>query len=276
MIDLRDSVRRRRRRIALCAIAVAASLGVAIAQPADMPQRPVPNGYLGASGVPDEKVLLPPPPTESSLAGRQDMEIFRSTRAQQNTPRWSLAAGDAAADPASVARDFSCALGVRLDLGRAPALAHLLGRSIADAFQVVGPPKERYARPRPFRRASGAVCVAMSPEFAKSGSYPSGHAAVGWLYALVLSELAPDRSGPILARGRSFGDSRVICGVHYASDVEAGRMAAAGLFAVLQSSADFQSDASAARAELANLRHEESKPDAASCAVAADAEQRSW
>ena len=219
---------------------------------------------------------MPSPPSADSITEKKDLEIFRQTRSQEGTLRWSLAASDAAADPVSLAHDFDCALGMRLDLAGAPALSRLLSRSMADAFRLIGPPKDRYARPRPFRRAEGAICVAVSPELAKSGSYPSGHSTAGWLYALILSELAPDRSGAILARGRSFGDSRIICGVHYASDVEAGRNAAAGLFAVLQSSGEFQADASAARAELSDLRRNPATPDVARCAVEADSTQVPW
>ena len=57
-------------------------------------------------------------------------------------------------------------------------------------------------------------------------SYPSSHAAAGWAVALVLSELNPDRAEPILKRGYEYGQSRVIAGYHYQSDVDAARLAA--------------------------------------------------
>jgi acid phosphatase (class A) len=31
---------------------------------------------------------------------------------------------------------------------------------------------------------------------------------------LILAELAPERATPILNRGRAYGESRVVCGVH--------------------------------------------------------------
>jgi acid phosphatase (class A) len=57
-----------------------------------------------------------------------------------------------------------------------------------------------------------------------NGSYPSGHAAIGWAWALILSEIAPEQTDAILARGRAFGENRLICNVHWQSDVIAGRL----------------------------------------------------
>jgi acid phosphatase (class A) len=87
----------------------------------------------------------------------------------------------------------------------------------------------------------------------ESRSYPSGHAALGWAWALVLAELIPDRADAILERGRDFGWSRVVCGVHYPSDVEAGRIVGAGAIARLHGDAFFRTQMDAARAELASI-----------------------
>ena len=35
--------------------------------------------------------------------------------------------------------------------------------------------------------------------------------AIGWTWALTLSEISPDQTDAILARGRAFGESRVVC-----------------------------------------------------------------
>jgi len=65
------------------------------------------------------------------------------------------------------------------------------------------------------------VCTPEDEEvLRKDGFYPSGHTALGWAWALILTEIAPDRADAILARGRAFGVSRNICNVHWHSDVE--------------------------------------------------------
>jgi acid phosphatase (class A) len=68
--------------------------------------------------------------------------------------------------------------------------------------------------------------------------------------ALILAELRPEHASAILVRGREFGDSRAICGVHYMSDVEAGRLYAAAVVARLHADPQFQADLAASRVEL--------------------------
>jgi acid phosphatase (class A) len=67
------------------------------------------------------------------------------------------------------------------------------------------------------------------------GSYPSGHAVVGYSVGWALAQLMPDKAPAILARAQDYALSRLICGVHFASDTEAshviGSVVAARLFA---------------------------------------------
>jgi acid phosphatase (class A) len=88
----------------------------------------------------------------------------------------------------------------------------------------------------------------------KQGSYPSGHAATGWAWALVLAELEPERADALLKRGMSFGESRIVCRVHFASDVEAGRLVGAAVVARLHRNPAFLADLKQARVELAKAR----------------------
>jgi acid phosphatase (class A) len=73
---------------------------------------------------------------------------------------------------------------------------------------------------------------------------------IGTLTGMVLAELYPSRSAEVLARGMEFGESRVVCGFHYQSDVDAGRLAAAGLMARLQGEQSFRDAMDAVRTEL--------------------------
>jgi acid phosphatase (class A) len=239
--------------LAICGLAALMGCAAATAQNAPAGALGFPPGYLGAAGIPDERTFLPPPPANNSIAGRADLATFRSTRVLAGTARWDMAAHDAITSPQSLLADFSCALGVTLTLADTPALSKLSTRTMSDAVRIVGLAKDRYQRPRPFLRAKGPICIA-TDDLVRSGSYPSGHATAGWLYALILAELAPSHASEVLARGRAYGESRVVCGVHYVSDVEGGRTAAGALFAPLHSSPDFQADITAARAELSALQ----------------------
>ena len=57
-----------------------------------------------------------------------------------------------------------------------------------------------------------------------------------------------------MRRGRTFGESRIVCGAHWGSDVEAGRTAATALVAVLNADPDFRADLGDARRELESQR----------------------
>lgn len=226
------------------------------------------SGYLGADRLPDDTQFLPPPPAPNSPRGVADIAIFHATRALEGSPRWALATSDDRIDRKSLLSNFGCAMGIDLGARDTPAITRVLQRANADLFPVVGKAKDRYQRPRPFVAEQGPVCIVPSEDFAKSGSYPSGHAAGSWLYALVLAEIDPANATAIIARGRAFGESRVVCGVHYDSDIEGGRLTASALVAELHGMAEFQVDILAARTELAELKALPGpKTDAAACSA---------
>ena len=57
-----------------------------------------------------------------------------------------------------------------------------------------------------------------------------------------------------MARGRSFGRSRIVCNVHWESDVLEGRFVGAATVARLHADPAFEADLAAARQELADVR----------------------
>ena len=128
----------------------------------------------------------------------------------------------------------------------APASARMLG----DLETIQTPAKRGWFRKRPFVVEPLPTCIAPETWLAASGSYPSGHSALGWAWALVLAEMAPDRADPILRRGLAYGESRAVCGVHYVSDVEAGRIVGAAMVARLKADPGFQADFARAKEEF--------------------------
>jgi acid phosphatase (class A) len=233
----------------------AASLSLAWAE------APPVKGYLGPGEVPDAVRLLPPPPAAASGRQADDTAIFAATRSLQGQPRWDLATRDADLHPAQAVGAFACALGVTLDEQNAPTVLTIVRRSGLDAKAIVDPPKDHYARPRPYLAAQASapgaeapICTPKSDALARSPSYPSGHATASWAWGLILAELAPDRASDVLMRARSIGESRIVCGVHYLSDVEAGRDAGAALVARLHADPAFRADMDKARAEIQAAR----------------------
>ena len=137
---------------------------------------------------------------------------------------------------------------------------------LRDAAAITNRAKDVYRRPRPLVGNNQPICVQRDADLAASPSYPSGHTTYSWAVGLILAELAPDRATPVLARARAYGESRVVCGVHYVSDIEAGRTNGSTLVAALHDSPAFRADLEAARQEIAAARAA-GAPDAGVCAV---------
>ncbi len=212
-------------------------------------------GYLSPKALPDSLALLPPPPASGSAGFALDEEVSRQSVAQRGTPRWALAIADADLSFPHAAGTFSCALDVPITEEAMPRLYVLLRRTLTDVGRSTYAAKDHYARTRPFVLNGQPLCTpGERAMLEKDGSYPSGHTAVGWAWALILTEISPERADPLLARGRSFGESRCICNAHWHSDVNQARVIAAATVARLHADATFRADLDAARAELAAAR----------------------
>jgi acid phosphatase (class A) len=236
--------------------------------------KPVAQGYLPPNRLPDAARLIGTPPPEGSGTKTGDVATYEATRLLQGGERWTLATHDAVFGADAMLQDFSCALGLGLAPAKAPALRRLLDRLAADAEATERAAKKTFRRPRPFVENGGPICTEGDDYLRKSYSYPSGHSTYGWVVALVLADLAPDRAEPVFSRAKVYGESRVVCGVHYESDVEAGRMTAALLYATLKAEASFRRDLASARAELRRLRVHPAQPPLDQCRLEANAEAR--
>ncbi|WP_374574074.1 phosphatase PAP2 family protein [Phenylobacterium sp.] len=226
------------------------------------------SGYLDGADAPDMIRVLPPAPTAGTTRYEADRTVYLATRALKDSPRWALAQNDI--DQRAILKDMACSVGVELTPQNAPKLTSLLMKIAPDVGRAVNRPKDHYGRKRPYLIDEGPICADKTPGLAASPDYPSGHTTWGWTVGLILAELAPDRATDILARARSFGESRLVCGVHNLSAVEEGRTTASALVAALHGSADFRADLDAARAEVARARAAGPAPDAASCAAEAE------
>lgn len=205
--------------------------------------------YLASQEV-DFRTLLVPPPAEGSFQDREDQEVVE---AEQSVPeaRWQ----EAKLDSEYVYPRFEVAFGKPIDRQSSPALISLLNRALRDVAVTTFAAKDHFQRPRPFQRLElKRVCGEEQPPkpqvHAMGGSsYPSGHSAYGWAVAMVLARVAPERAEALMARAAEYAESRVVCGVHFPSDVSAGQVIAAAVAGRLDGSAEFQADLARARAE---------------------------
>jgi acid phosphatase (class A) len=209
------------------------------------------EGYLELRQLPNSLFLLSPPPEESSTAFQLDQEIARSYVAMEDGPRKEQAAKDAVLNFPDATDAFNIVLDIKISEETTPNLYIILRRTLTDAALSTYAAKNHYQRNRPFMVNHGPTCTPESEEqLSKDGSYPSGHTAIGWAWALVLTEVFPEKTNVILERGKEFGISRNVCNVHWYSDVIAGRMMGAATVARLHANDGFLADLHAAKKEI--------------------------
>ena len=229
------------------------------------------KGYLPVQAIPDSLSLAPPPPADNSSAQKHDKDISEEGITLRGSSRWKLAGEDANLMFPQAAGTFSCALNAPITEQDTPHLYMLLRRTLADAGLSTYGAKNNYKRPRPFIVNNEPTC---SPDDEKmlrtDGSYPSGHTAIGWAWALILAEVSPEQADAILARGWAFGQSRMICNVHWQSDITMGRTMGAAAVAVLHTDPAFRSAIQIAKQELKSVRTK-GLPPTRDCKAEADA-----
>jgi acid phosphatase (class A) len=245
---------------------LAALLGGCAAVPAPEPPTQLPEvrpgyvaGYLQPEELPNSISLLLPPPAAGSASLAGDEAIQKATRRLQGTPRWDLAIRDAELRFPAAASHFACVLEMPVSAEATPHLNMLLRRVRMDASRANDRAKAHYKRPRPFMVTGDTPC---SKDESSANAYPSGHASIGWAWALSLAELAPERADALLQRGLDFGMSRVVCGVHWMSDVEAGRIIGAATVSRLHANPVYRAQMPLARGEIERARAAGAAPPA--------------
>jgi len=220
------------------------------------PKRSDRDNYLTVDSAPNSLALLPAPPQPDSPEFAADVAAHKAALALRNTPRWQQAIVDASFSPENLGNKFLDAFGIELTPQRTPITYNLIFRLVATLGGAASDKaKQHYMRTRPFVHFNESTCLPEDEHILRgNGSYPSGHTAFGWGAALVLAEISPERQDAILQRGYEYGQSRVICGAHWQSDIHAGRVVAAAAVAKLHTLPQFQRQLAAAKREIAALR----------------------
>ena len=237
------------------ALTACSSTPAAVSAPPAQTPAPAATGYLQGDAIPDSLALSPAPPAPGTAWAALDEAVAQQALALRDSPRFRQASLDADLGFPAGAEQFSCALGMPINQRQTPALMRLLLRSLISASASTKAAKNHYRRPRPFMLNGQPVCTpGDEPHLRASGSYPSGHTTIGWTWALLLSEIAPERSTALLERGRNYGHSRLVCNVHWYSDIKQGETMAAATVARLHDNAEFRADLAEARREIEATR----------------------
>ena len=212
--------------------------------------------YLTVDEVPNAVFWLPAPPEPGSTQFTHDINQYYWGKAQrQDSARAQQAIREVVFDTAPMAELFSPAFGMEISEEKTPAIFKVLHRSMMTIRLSASKPKATYLRLRPYVRFNEPTLFPDDEEELRNqGSYPSGHTVRGWGMALVLCEINPDAQNELFKMGYEWGQSRVIAGYHWQSDVDASRMLAAAAYARLHACDAFLEDMAAARKEYQKLK----------------------
>jgi acid phosphatase (class A) len=189
--------------------------------------------------------LFAAPPAANSAVTRRELDELLDLQSRRTPAEVSAAQADRQKD---ISR-FYAALG--LDVARPPdlrALRKLTDNAEADIRPYVRAVKEKYRRLRPYEiEPKLKPCIG---DVQDDLSYPSGHASYGYLMGYLLSELVPERRVTLMKRAAEFARQRMVCGVHFRSDIDAGQLGAVFLFGKMHDSTAYRQDAFEAGNEL--------------------------
>jgi acid phosphatase (class A) len=193
----------------------------------------------------DAAQLLPPPPVAGSPAAKAEIAELHAIAASRSPELLEKAIRDDGDEKPDL---FNAALG--FDIAALPITNKLLSQVEKEEDVDSKIAKSYFHRDRPWIvDASIQTCVPVKPGPA-ANSYPSGHTSLGFAMGVVLASLMPEKSQVILARSSEFAELRLVCGVHFRSDIVAGQQYGTILALRLMEKPEFRADMEAARAEL--------------------------
>ena len=219
------------------------------------------HAYFTQEELPNMVNFLPPPPEfESARFAADETQYLWGIRQRQDEERAAMAIRDANYGMQTIIQEFCPILGLEITKDGTPELYTLLQDVGATCDSISDRAKQEFKRTRPFVYYNQQTLVPEQEEsHINNGSYPSGHTVLGWTMALLLSDINPAAADALLARGYEYGQSRVIAGYHWQSDVDAGRLGASVLYAKLQGNERFREQLAKARQEFIEMTQGPSK-----------------
>jgi hypothetical protein len=206
--------------------------------------------------------ILPGPPADDSPEHQAEVATLLHWQAK----RTSEEAARCKSEEEVNAFVFSEVLGDWFNARSLPLTADLMNQAYIDAKAASNGAKKKWNRVRPpLADARIHPCVALE----KTASYPSGHATRGVMWATILSEIFPEHREALMARGRLIGEDRVIAGMHYPSDVEAGQKLGAAIAEKMLQSRDFKDELDRVKEECMAAAHPSAVPSSQPAAAAA-------
>ena len=211
--------------------------------------------YMPEDQMPDVVQVLPAPPADPSPDFDYDVLRYMWGKQQRrDSLRLEMAVRDAIWDLDTTIVILGEHFGHKISKEETPAIYNVLTRGVTTIEAIRIKPKAHHFRIRPFAYFQEPSIFPQDDEWlSHEGSYPSGHTIRAWACALLMSQINPATAEDVFARAWESGQSRVISGCHWQSDVDASRPVAGMGFARLQTNPEFQRDMVKAQEELRRL-----------------------
>jgi len=211
--------------------------------------------YIDPDSVPDITTWLPGPPDSTSTHYAYDMHRYQWWKTlRADAQRADEAIKDSVEETNDFLARFTEAFGMELSEEKTPEIYTLINRALKTSNVVLDPAKAHWFRTRPFVVFNQHTLTPDSePRLSKNGSYPSGHTNHGWVAAMLLTEINPARANEIFQRGYEMGNSRLIVGMHWQSDVDDARLVSAMACALMHSDKEFLEQMEKAKAEYQQI-----------------------
>ena len=215
--------------------------------------------YIPEADMPDVVQIVPAPPADPSPGFDYDILRYMWGKQQRRDPaRLEMAVRDAIWSLDTTLAILGEPFGLEISKEGTPAIYEVLTRGVTTIENIRFRPKAYYFRIRPFAYFKEPSIFPQDDEWlATEGSYPSGHTIRAWACALLMAQINPAAAEAVFARAWKSGESRVISGCHWQSDVDASRPVAGIGYSRLQSSQDFLWDMARAKSEFQRLAGEE-------------------
>lgn len=216
------------------------------------------RAYFTKAELPNMANILPAPPEfESARFVADQSQHLWGKLMRLDEVRCAQAQRDAVYSMQTIIDEFGDTFGVEITKEETPEIYTILQDVCASCDSIYSDAKAHFNRMRPYTYYNeGTIVPEKEEKHRYEGSYPSGHTVLGWTSALLLADInqSPKAMEGLLARGYEFGQSRVIAGYHWQSDVDAGRMAGSVLYQLIRNHERFIGQLAKARAEFAEKK----------------------
>jgi acid phosphatase (class A) len=191
--------------------------------------------------------LIPPPPADGPPRDKFDLQTVLVLQKSLNPKLMAQIQADTVLSVYQLAGEV---FGPSFTKERFPMAGAFFDKVNTDSGVGVREIKQKYKRQRPFQASKQVQTPPSIAQASQGPTYPSGHGTFGAEAAILLAMMVPEKRTELFARGWQYGTQRMLSGVAYPSDLEAARIGASLMVALMLQKPEFRADFDAVKAEV--------------------------